>query len=604
MSRRFLLAVLAAAFALCGRTAAEVIAQQPTTALQPELPSGWIAKSTQYANRDMVAAANPVAVEAGVAILAQGGSALDAAIAVQMVLTLVEPQSSGIGGGAFMMHYDAKSRTLVGYDGRETAPSSATPDMFLGADGKPLDFRKAVTGGLSVGTPGIIKLMELTHGKHGKLPWPAVFAPAIDLAEKGFPISPRLFALIAGTAGRLCAEPAAAAYFLKPGCVAKEVGAVLRNPELAATLRAIAKGGSAAFYTGEIAQAIVTTVRTHPTNPGRLSLQDLAGYSVKVREPVCGPYRGLRICGMPPPNSGTIAVLQTLGILEHFPVSKYQPNSVDAVHLITEAYRLAYADRAKYVGDSDFVSVPVAGMLDPSYLKTRASLIRMDRTMGTAQAGLPAGAQPRGRDDSLSLPSTSHVSIVDRDGNMVAMTTTIESGFGSLQMVKGFMLNNQLTDFSLTPSDAEGRPVANRVEPGKRPRSSMAPTFVFGAGNEVEAILGSPGGSNIIQYVTKTLVGLIDWKLDIQQAIDLPNFGAQASATTELEKGTVLRALEPALTSRGHVVSIDDINSGLQGIVFNGTRPNGAAPFARDPSKGKWAGGADPRREGTAKGSK
>lgn len=571
------------------------------TAGQPEFPSGWSAKDTQYANRDMVAAANPVAVDAGVSILAQGGSAIDAAIAVQMMLTLVEPQSSGIGGGAFLMHYDGAAKHLVGYDGRETAPAAATPDQFMKL-GKPLDFISAVTGGLSVGTPGVIKMMAMAHAKHGTLPWAALFQPAIDLADKGFPISPRLYTTLGFLAKRMCNEKAIAALYLKPDCTPKDQGSLLKNPELAATLRAIARDGAAAFYAGPVAEAIVSAVRTHPTNPGRLSLQDLANYTPTTREPICGPYRGLRICGMPPESSGTLAVLQTLGILEHFDVSKYAPNSVDAVHLISEAYRLAYADRQKFVGDPEFLPVPVAGMLDLGYLKRRSTLISMDRTMGVPAAGDPAGAQPRGLDDSLSLPSTSHVSIVDKDGNMVAMTTTVESGFGSLQMVKGFVLNNQLTDFSLTPNDADGHPVANRVEGGKRPRSSMAPTFVFGAGGDVEAVVGSPGGSNIIQYVTKTLVGLIDWKLDIQQAIDLPNFGAQTSATTDLEQGTVLSSLQQGLAARGHTVAVVDINSGLQGIVFNGIRGANPAPFARSPGKGRWAGGADPRREGTAKG--
>jgi gamma-glutamyltranspeptidase/glutathione hydrolase len=307
---------------------------------------------------------------------------------------------------------------------------------------------------------------------------------------------------------------------------------------------------------------------------------------------------------MPPPNSGAIAVLQTLGILQQFDVGSLKPNSADAVHLISEAYRLAFADRARYVGDPDFVQVPVMGLLDVAYLKSRASLISMDRSLGVATAGTPPGAETRGLDQSLSLPSTSHLAIVDRDGRMVNMTTTIENGFGSLQMVKGFLLNNQLTDFSLAPTDADGKPVANRVEPGKRPRSSMAPTVVFNREGQVEALVGSPGGSNIIQYVTKTLVGLIDWKLDIQQAIDLPNFGAQTSATTTLEKGTSLASLEPALAARGHTMAIADINSGLQGIVFNGIRANGQpGAFARAPGKGRWAGGADPRREGTARGS-
>ena len=573
------------------------------TAAQPEFPSGWTPKTTQFASRDMVAAANPLAVEAGVTILRRGGSALDAAIAVQMMLTLVEPQSSGIGGGAFLLHYDGKGKKLVGYDGRETAPAAATPDQFMKL-GKPLAFMDAVTGGLSVGTPGVISMMAMAHAKHGTLPWAALFEPAIELAEKGFPISPRLYTGLSVTAQRLCREKAVAAHYLKPDCTPKDEGSLLRNPELAATLRAIAKDGAKAFYSGPIAEAIVNAVRSHPTNPGRLTLQDLASYMPKVREPICGPYRGLRICGMPPESSGTVAVLQTLGILEHFDVATLAPNSLDAVHLITEAYRLAYADRQKFIGDPDFVSVPLAGLLDAGYLKQRSTLISMQRSMGVPVAGAPAGAEPRGLDDSPSLPSTSHVSIVDKDGNMVAMTTTIENAFGSLQMVKGFILNNQLTDFSLSPADAEGRPVANRVEPGKRPRSSMAPSFVFGASGDVEAVVGSPGGGNIIQYVVKTLVGLVDWKLDIQAAIDLPNFGAQTSATTEVEKGSVLAALQPGLTARGHTVAVVDINSGLQGIVFNGLRGRAPAPFARAPGKGKWAGGADPRREGTAKGTK
>ncbi|HUU36463.1 MAG TPA: gamma-glutamyltransferase [Vicinamibacterales bacterium] len=589
---------LAIALAVLEGPASQVWAQTPS---QPEFPSGWSPKDTQYANRDMVAAANPLAVEAGVSILAQGGSAIDAAIAVQMMLTLVEPQSSGIGGGAFLMHYDAGAKALVGYDGRETAPAAATPDQFMKL-GKPLDFISAVTGGLSVGTPGVIRMMALAHARHGKLPWAALFQPAIDLADRGFPISPRLYTTLGFVAKRLCNERVIAAHYLKPDCTPKDEGSLLKNPELAATLRTIAADGADAFYSGPIAEAIVNAVRSHPTNPGRLSLQDLANYTPKLRPPMCGPYRGLRICGMPPESSGTLAVLQILGMLEHFDVAKYPPNSVDAVHLITEAYRLAYADRQKYVGDPDFLSVPVAGLLDPGYLRRRSALITMERSMGVPTAGTPPGAPPRGLDDSLSLPSTSHVSIVDKDGNMIAMTTTVESVFGSLQMVKGFILNNQLTDFSLTPNDADGHPVANRVEAGKRPRSSMAPTLVFGADDHVEAVVGSPGGSNIIQYVTKTLVGLIDWKLDIQQAIDLPNFGAQTSAVTELEQGTVLSSLRQGLAARGHTISMVDINSGLQGIVFNGRRGTGPAPFAHDPGKGRWAGGADPRREGTAKG--
>jgi gamma-glutamyltranspeptidase/glutathione hydrolase len=554
----------------------------------------------------MVAAANPLAVDAGVAMLAQGGTAIDAAIAVQMMLTLVEPQSSGIGGGAFLLHYDSATRALAAYDGRETAPAAATPDMFLDASEKPLEFTRAVDGGLSVGAPGILKLFEVVHARHGKLPWAMLFEPAIAVAERGFPISPRLHRLIAGTADRLCAQKAAGAYFLKAGtCQAKDEGTLLQNPELASTLRTLASGGATAFYTGPIADAIVQTVRTHPTNPGRLTHADLAAYTVKERTPLCGEYRGYRLCGMPPPSSGGLAVLQTLGILQHFDVPTLAPSSADAVHLLSEAYRLAFADRAAYVGDPDFARVPVIGLLDPAYLRARAATIRLDRSMGVAAAGRPAGVvSALGTDRSLSFPSTSHVAIVDRDGDMANMTTTIENGFGSLQMVQGFLLNNQLTDFSLAPADEVGRPVANRVEPGKRPRSSMAPTFVFGVGGDVEAIVGSPGGSTIIHSVTKTLVGMIDWKLDVQQAIDLPNFGAQTSSTTTVEKGTVLAGLDGELKARGHTVVVADITSGLQGIVFNGTRTNGQpGALARAPGKGRWAGGADPRREGSARGS-
>ncbi len=573
--------------------------------LPPELPSGWIEKKIAYANRDMVSAANPLAVDAGVAVLARGGSAVDAAIAVQMVLNLVEPQSSGIGGGAFMVHYDRATNTVTTYDGRETAPAAATANQFLGTNGAPLAFLTAVDGGLSVGTPGLLRMLELAHRNHGKLTWSSLFADGIRLSDEGFPISARMNAQVSGAATRFRAqgEPVAS-YFLKPDGTAKDVGTVLKNPELADTFRRIAAGGANAFYTGEIAQSIVDKVRNHPSNPGRLAMSDLAGYQAKVRAPVCGDYRGYKVCGMGPPSSGGITVLQTLGILENFDVRAMKPNTVDSVHLISEAYRLAYADRAKYIADSDFVSVPTAGLIDKAYLKTRSGLIRMERSMGVPSAGTPPGAVARGADTSLSLPSTSHMSIIDSFGNAVSMTTTIENGFGSLQMVRGFLLNNQLTDFSFAPTDAAGAPIANAVAPGKRPRSSMSPTIVLNAANQVEAIIGSPGGSNIIQYVVKSVVGLVDWDLNVQQAINLPNFGAQTSATTTLERLTSITGLENDLKARGHTVSIADINSGLHGIVFNGRRANGqAGALARDPNEGTWAGGADPRREGVAKGN-
>ena len=577
----------------------------------PEPPSGYHTHTIRFANQDMVAAANPLAVQAGVAILAQGGSAVDAAIAVQMVLNLVEPQSSGIGGGAFLLHFDQRAGKVLAYDGRETAPQAADPDMFLGADGKPLGFLNAVDGGLSVGTPGVLRMLEAAHKTHGKLPWNTLFAPAIALAENGFALSERLNVLIASTKARIQAqgEPVAS-YFLNADGSAKAVGTRLKNPELANSFRAIANSGADVFYTGQMAQDIVAKVNHHPTRPGRLSLADLQGYSPKVREPVCGIYRvSYRVCGMPAPSSGGITLLQTLGLLDHFDLAGMQPNSVDSVHLMSEAYRLAYADRARYIADPDFVPVPTVGLLAPDYLAQRASLIHMQKSMGVPTAGLPAGVtSAKGADTSANLPSTSHISIVDRAGNAVAMTTTIESGFGSLQMVRGFLLNNQLTDFSFTAKDAQGQQVANRVEPLKRPRSAMAPTFMFNAKTgALEGITGSPGGSAIIQYTTKTVVGLVDWQLDVQQAINLPNFGAQTDATTSLEKGSVIdtAALREALVALGHtVVQTTAFASGLHAITFNGQRADGTPGLlARHPGAGVYAGGADPRREGTAQGN-
>ncbi len=573
--------------------------------LPPELPSGFTAKKLAHADLDMVAAAHPLAVEVGVAMLARGGSAVDAAIATQMVLNLVEPQSSGIGGGGFMLHYDGATRAIESYDGRETAPAQASADLFVARDGRPMPFRAAVDGGLAVGTPGLLRMLEAAHRAHGRLPWAALFDPAIALADRGFEISPRLATQIAGAAARMRAQGAPVAdYFLTAQGAPKTAGTLLRNPEFAQTLRLIAAGGVEAFYQGEIARAIVEKVRTHPAQPGRLTLDDLAAYRAKSRDPVCAPYRVFRVCAMGPPSSGGVTVLQTLGLLEHFDLAAFAPDSVDAVHLVSEAYRLAYADRARYLADADFVAVPVAGLLDARYLRERARAIRMDRTIGVPAAGTPAGAQARGDDASAALPATTHLSIVDRDGNAVSMTTSIEQGFGSLQMVRGFLLNNQLTDFSFAASDAAGRPIANRVEPGKRPRSSMAPAIVLGRDGVLEAIVGSPGGSNIIQYVTKSLVGLIDWRLNAQQASDLSNFGAQTSASTALEKGMPAQSAADGLRARGHTVSIVDINSGVHIVVFNGKRADGTpGALSRDARAGKWAGGADPRREGTALGN-
>ncbi len=510
-----------------------------------------------------------------------------------------------------MLHYAKDASQLLAYDGRETAPKAATPGLFIGTDGKPLGFLAAVDSGLSVGTPGVLRMLEAAHKTHGKLAWQDLFEPAIKLSEDGFAISPRMGISIAGSAQRIKAqgEPGAS-YFLNADGTAKAAGTWLKNPELAATLKAIAVGGADAFYQGDIARDIVAKVANHPTSPGKLALSDLADYSHKVRDPICATYRvQYRVCGMPAPSSGGIAVLQTLGMLQQFDMAGMKPNTLDSVHVVSEAYRLAYADRALYVADPDFVNVPQAGLINADYLKDRAKLISMQKSIGTPIAGVPPGFKAAvGKDSSRALPSTTHLSIVDRWGNAVSMTSSIENGFGSLQMVRGFLLNNQLTDFSFTATDAQGQAIANSVQAGKRPRSSMAPTIVFNASTgDLEGVIGSPGGSAIIQYTTKTLLGMADWNLNVQQAINLPNFGAQTNATTSIEKGSVIdtAAIRDGLKARGHVpTQTDSFASGLHGVVFNGKRANGTLGlFARNPTAGAYAGGADPRREGTAQGN-
>ena len=553
----------------------------------PERATGFAAKPAVEASALMVAAANPLAVQAGYEVLKEGGSAVDAAIAVQLVLNLVEPQSSGIGGGAFLMHFDAKTGRLVTYDGRETAPAEATPDLFLGPDGKPLPFNDAVVGGRSVGTPGTVRLLEHVHKAHGRLPWDRLLRPAIERAEQGFEVSPRLAQLIASEVDSLRRFEGTRSYFLDAQGEPLKAGTLLKNPAFAQTLRAIAQGGADAFYTGDIARDIVRTVREAPGNPGRLSESDLAGYKVAEREPVCGNYRRHRVCGMGPPSSGGIAVLQILGLLEHFNLPGLQPLSPEATHLFVEASKLAYADRGLYVADDDFVPVPVGGLLDPAYLTFRAQGIDRARAMAEAKPGNPSWREGRawGPDASLEIPSTTHISIVDRDGSIVSMTTTIEAGFGSRLMVRGFLLNNELTDFSFAPV-AEGRPVANRVEPGKRPRSSMAPTLVFGPEGRPRLVTGSPGGARIIGYVARSILGVVDWKLDAARAVSLPH-ALTIGRNAELEEGTEAASLKPALEAMGHTVVVREQNSGLHAIEF------------RD---GRLVGGADPRREGVALG--
>ncbi len=570
---------------------------------QPEGASGYSEKPGWASTKFAVAAANPLATDAGYQVLKAGGSAVDAAIAVQMVLGLVEPQSSGIGGGAFMLHFNG--REVQAFDGRETAPAAADEKLFIGADGKPMPFYDAVVGGRSVGVPGTVRMLEMAHRQHGKLAWAKLFEPAITLAEGGFKVSARLNSLLA-TEVHLKKDPAAAAYFYRADGSPHPVGATLRNPALAAVLRQIASGGSKGLLEGDVAQAMVDKVQKHPTNPGKLSLADLAGYQAVQRAPICSDYRAnthdFRICGFPPPSSGAIAVGQILGILSNtnaaaLPLQDGLP-SADWLHLYTDASRLAFADRAQYLGDPAFVQPPAGNwmsLLDPGYLAERAKLIGQAPgapSMKTAKPGTPAGT----RTSYAPMPEqveygTSHISIVDSQGNAVAMTTTIEDGFGARQMVRGFLLNNELTDFSFAPTDAAGAPIANRVQAGKRPRSSMAPTLVFDKTSGALVMSGgSPGGALIIHYTAKTLYGVLNWGLLPQQAINLPNF-ASLNGPTQLEEKRFPGTTVEALRARGHEVREVNMTSGLQAIT-------------RGQAHGEkiWYGGADPRREGVVMG--
>jgi gamma-glutamyltranspeptidase/glutathione hydrolase len=536
------------------------------------------ADQMQAPPRQMVAAANPLAAEAGMAMLRQGGSAVDAAIATALVLGLVEPQSSGLGGGAFLLHYDAASRDVAAYDGRETAPGNADETLFLEADGTPMAFMDAVIGGRSVGVPGFLRMLELAHRDHGRLPWAALFQPAIRLAEEGFAVSLRLNGLIAADE-YLKRYPATAAYFHAAGDTPLPVGAVLRNQAYADTLKAVAAGGADAFYTGPVALDIVAAVRSATDNPGLLDYLDMRNYQAKRREPLCLPYRAWIVCGMPPPTSGGVAVLQILKLLEPFDLAALPPASPEAIHLVAEASRLAFADRDRFLADSDFVAVPLDELLDPAYLAARSRLIDPATSMGEASPGL--ASQQAHTPKQPDPPSTSHLSVVDAEGNAVSMTASIEGAFGSHLMARGFLLNNELTDFSFRPS-VDGRAVANRVEPGKRPRSSMSPTLVLDRDGRFVMAIGSPGGSRIIGYTTKAIIAALDWNLSLQDAVALPNF-VNRNGATDLEAGSALEAAKPALEALGHKVNLIGMTSGLHGI-----RATGAG----------LEGGADPRREG------
>lgn len=608
----------------CDATAAEGTMYRPSStasptgardiSVNPEGASGYRSGLPVTHTKDYAAAtANPIATKAACEVLAGGGTAADALVAAQTVLGLVEPQSSGIAGGAFLLYYDAKSKKVQAYDGRETAPASADENYlrWISPDDRTAPKPDARSSGRAIGVPGALRLLEAVHGEHGQKSWRELFDPATKLADDGFDISPRLAGALADEAENFADDADLKAYFLEPDGAPKKAGVRLTNPAYAKTLGAIASEGPKAFYTGAIAQAIVDSVRdtTGGRTAGTMTLEDLANYQVKTREAVCTPYRDRELCGMPAPSSGGITVAQALGILNSFDLSKLGPAAVhgadpgpdggiptaEAIHLISEAERLAYADRDKYIADPDFIPLPggsPAALVDPAYLAGRAKLIDRNKSMGTAKPGEFATATP----GVTTTPEhgTSHITVLDKFGNVASMTTTIESAFGSYHMVDGFLLNNQLTDFSAEPADSAGQPVANRVQPNKRPRSSMSPTILFakgsdGARGDAIGALGSPGGAVIIQFVIKTIIGLTDWKLDPQQAVGMANFGAANTPKTNVDSAHPVlgtdegKKVVEALTGLGHQLNLAPQVSGLSAIVKQGS---------------VFAGGADPRREG------
>lgn len=558
---------------------------QASDAVAPQISTTNSSKALVKAKEFMVASANPHASQAGLDILKAGGSAADAAIAIQLMLGLVEPQSSGLGGGAILLYWDNSAKKLIALDGRETAPKAIKPEVFLDKEGKPLKFMDAVVGGRSVGTPGTVKLLEHLHKNYGKLAWADLFKAPIALSEKGFAVTPHMAEQVAASAESLAKFPSTKAYFFNAEGQPLSAGVTRNNPEYAATLKLIAEQGAKGFYEGAIAQAIVDTVKNAPETAGSLSLEDLSAYTVKEREVVCMNYRAHDVCGMGAPTSGGLAMAQILGMLKEYDLAKLGADSPDSWRLIGDATRLAFADRNRYVADSDFVKVPTQGMLDANYLKQRSELLKGSTGLKTVEPGdFSAMTQSRVDDNSLELPSTSHFVVVDKAGNIVSMTTTIENGFGSRLMTNGFLLNNELTDFSFV-AEENGQVVANRIEPNKRPRSSMSPTIVFKDKQPVLAI-GSPGGSNIIAYTTNSVIGYLDWGMDIQQAVAMPHL-VNRTGDYYLEKGTDAEKYQPVLEEMGYTVKVDNMNSGLHAIAIKADGLEG---------------GADPRRDGVVLG--
>ncbi|MCX2833297.1 gamma-glutamyltransferase [Microbulbifer thermotolerans] len=565
-------------------TAAPTRSDTSTAEIQPEIATGRGEIKSATAGKYMAVTANPHASRAAAEILAKGGTAVDAAIAAQLVLGLVEPQSSGIGGGAFMLSYRADKKALQYYDGRETAPTAVDENYFM-EGAKPRGFLEAVIGGYSVGVPGVMRLLELAHTRDGKLPWKTLFQPAIALAESGFEVSPRLHQLLEKMP-QVAVRPAIASYFFDKNGEPLPVGYPLRNPQYAKTLRLLADKGADAFYEGEIAEAIVRAVAEDPVNPGLLTPEDLAAYRAKVRAPLCSDFLEYKVCGADAPSSGGTTVGALLGMLDQFPLQNYRVGDAELIHLFVEASELAFADRNTYLADADFITVPSRPLVAPGYLAERAKLIDFEAAT-VAMPGNPVSfSRERRTASSPELPNTSHLVIVDRYGNGVSMTTSIETGFGSRLMVKGFLLNNQLTDFSFTPRNADGALVANRIQPGKRPRSSMSPTIVFNEDGSMRLLVGSPGGSRIIDYTARTILYHLGLEMPIAEAIAAGNIGA-IGRRVELEPGFFSEDTVGKLKRLGHQVVLRDLNSGIHAIALK---------------DGKLIGGADPRREGSALG--